>query len=77
MNQSASNPEPSQAVSSSAPVSGARDEASYRAGLERAMTLIWAEKQKLSVITPAYFALAKVWDELYREANPNGGSAKH
>ncbi len=45
----------------------------YRAGLELAMAVVWKEKQKHSVITPAYFALAKVWDELKREAEP----AKH
>lgn len=39
----------------------------YRAGLERAMAAVWKEKQKHSVITPVYFALAKVWDELRRE----------
>lgn len=42
----------------------------YRAGLERAMTLIWTEKQRHSVISPEYFALAKLWDELYHESNP-------
>lgn len=39
----------------------------YRAGLEKAMAAVWTEKQKHSVITPAYFALAKVWEELRRE----------
>lgn len=39
----------------------------YRAGLERAMDALRKEKQKHSVITPAYFALAKVCDELREE----------
>ena len=39
----------------------------YRAGLEKALAVLGAEKQKHSVITPAYFVLAKVWDELRRE----------
>ncbi|MBI3564962.1 MAG: hypothetical protein HY079_07190 [Elusimicrobia bacterium] len=42
----------------------------YRAGLERAMSMIWTEKQRHSVISPEYFALAKLWDAMYREANP-------
>jgi len=72
------NPEPSKAVAPlSAAVPEARDAAAYRAGLERAMTLIWHEKQKHSVITPAYFALAKIWDELFHEANPDAAGEKH
>lgn len=39
----------------------------YRAGLERAMDALRKEKQKHSVITPAYFALAKVCEELTEE----------
>ena len=42
--------------------------ATYREGLERAMTLIWAEKNKHSVISETYFTLKKVWEELYHEA---------
>ncbi|MBI5247033.1 MAG: hypothetical protein HY923_07605 [Elusimicrobia bacterium] len=39
----------------------------YRAGLERAMDALKKEKQKHSVIAPAYFALVKVYDELREE----------
>lgn len=46
----------------------------YRAGLEKAMAAVWTEKQKHSVITPAYFALAKVWEELRREMMTREGS---
>jgi hypothetical protein len=72
------NPEPSKTPASAdaaaAPPPAPSDE--YRAGLEHAMTVVWREKQKLSVITPAYFALAKVWDELYHDAHPSP-SDKH
>lgn len=39
----------------------------YRAGLERALDALKKEKQKHSVIAPAYFALVKVYDELREE----------
>lgn len=51
------------------PAAGQNSPEAYQNGLERAMTLVWAEKQKHSVITPVYFALSKLWDELYREAH--------
>lgn len=75
MNPSPTNPEPSQPSAPSVPLPAATVAEAYRAGLERAMSLIWAEKQRYSVITPAYFALAKLWDELYHEANPNKDGA--
>jgi hypothetical protein len=40
----------------------------YREGLEKAMTVVWREKNKHSVISETYFALKKVWDELYAES---------
>lgn len=39
----------------------------YRAGLERALDAVRKEKQKHSIIAPAYFALVKVYDELREE----------
>ena len=42
----------------------------YRAGLERALAAVWKEKQKHSVISPEYFALAKVWIELDEAMRP-------
>ena len=72
MNQSSTNPEPSPPPA--APPQPFQAEG-YRAGLERAMSLVWTEKQKLSVVTPAYFALTKLWDELYLEANPKKDGA--
>jgi hypothetical protein len=77
MSQPMPNQEPSKAAAPLPGVPEERDAASYRAGLEHAMTVIWHEKQKHSVITPAYFALAKVWDELYHAANPNAAGEKH
>jgi hypothetical protein len=48
----------------------------YRGGLEKAMAVVWAEKNKHSVISEAYFALKNVWDELYRESTQNSDDGK-
>lgn len=69
-------PEPQPSSPPAVPPPDPRPDA-YRAGLERAMALVWMEKQKHSVITPAYFALAKLWDELFHEANPKKDDGKH
>jgi hypothetical protein len=48
----------------------------YRAGLEKAMALVWQEKSRHSVVTEAYFALKKVWDELYLESTRTDEAGK-
>jgi hypothetical protein len=47
---------------------GDGDGASYRAGVEKAMSVVWKEKNKHSVISETYFTLKKVWEELSLEA---------
>ncbi len=75
MDPSPTHPQPSHPSAPPASRTDATPSDAYRAGLERAMSLVWHEKQKHSVITPAYFALAKVWDELYHEAHPKTDGA--
>jgi hypothetical protein len=53
-------------MSESTPDGGA--ERTYRGGIEKAMSIVWREKSRHSVVSEAYFALKKVWDELYVEA---------
>lgn len=78
MGQPTPNPEPARSAASTASAAAApAGAASYRAGLERAMTLVWAEKTRHSVVTPAYFALKTVWEQLYHEANASDTHDKH
>ena len=76
MIQPTPNPESAKAPAGVEPADLRSTEA-YRAGLERAMTLIWEEKQKLSVVTVGYYVLKNVWEALYHEANPKGAEEKH
>lgn len=78
MNQPTPNSEPTPAaLNANAAPADYRGTEAYRAGLERAMTLVWEEKQKLSVMTAEYYYLKKAWEALYHEANPKGADEKH
>ena len=44
----------------------------YNEGLAKAMTAVWDERGKYSVLSPEFFVLTKIWETLFAETNRGG-----
>ena len=58
---------PGPGAAASGPPGKPAEQPDYDGGLTRAMSLVWEERGKYSVLSETFFALTRVWEQLCSE----------